>query len=311
MFFEQVICKHGIPDHIITDRGTQFTSRFWKRVCSYLTVDHRLSTAFHPQTDGQTERQNQTMEQYLRAFANYEQTNWVELLPLAEFAYNNSIHTTTRLTPFFANYGYHPEMQFKPPSELKSAKTPSERSADSFIDRLREAHTRLKQNVLEAQEKQAKWTIGKETNFRIGELVWLSARHIHTTRPSKKLDYKRLGPYRVSEVINNRAYRLDLPPAMRIHNVFHVSLLDRYAPPIEGQHPSEPEPTIVAQEAAESEYEVERILDSKIRYRKLYYHVQWAGYNYLRTTWEPASNLENAQQLVDEFHAANPGKPHG
>ena len=66
MFFEHVMCKHGIPDHIITDRGTQFTSRFWKRVCSYLTVDHRLSTAFHPQTDGQTERQNQTMEQYLR-----------------------------------------------------------------------------------------------------------------------------------------------------------------------------------------------------------------------------------------------------
>ena len=93
---------------------------------------------------------------------------------------------------------------------------------------------------------------------------------------------------------------------MRIHNVFHVSLLDRYTPPVAGQHPPEPQPTIVDDH---DEYEDERILDSKRRYRKLYYHVQWAAYNYLQTTWEPASNLENAQDLVDEFHAANPTKP--
>jgi len=100
LFFEHVICKRGVPDNIVTDRGTQFTCRFWTRVCSHLSTDHRLSTAFHPQTDGQTERQNQTMEQYLRAFCNYEQDNWVELMPLAEFAYNNAIHASTRMTPF-------------------------------------------------------------------------------------------------------------------------------------------------------------------------------------------------------------------
>jgi transposase InsO family protein len=87
MFFEEVICKHGVPSNIVTDRGSQFTSRFWNRVCSHLSIDYRLSTSFHPQTDGQTERQNQTTEQYLRAFATYEQDNWVDLLPLAEFAY--------------------------------------------------------------------------------------------------------------------------------------------------------------------------------------------------------------------------------
>jgi transposase InsO family protein len=92
MFFEHVICKRGVPDNIVTDRGKEFTSRFWKRVCTHLRINHRLSTAFYPQTDGQTERQNQTMDQYLRALCNYEQDNWVELLPLAEFAYNNSVH---------------------------------------------------------------------------------------------------------------------------------------------------------------------------------------------------------------------------
>jgi hypothetical protein len=308
LFFEHVICKHGVPDHIITDRGTQFTSRFWKRVCDYLSMDHRLSTAFHPQTDGQTERQNQTMEQYLRAFANYEQDNWVELLPLAEFAYNNSIHSSTRLTPFFASYGYHPDMQFKPPKELRNpvARVATERSADEFTEKLRECHDRLKENLAVAQERQMRHAGGKSVKFDVGDDVWLSTRNIRTSRPSKKLDYKRTGPYKVSKVINDNAYRLDLPPTMRIHNVFHVSLLDRYMPPVEGQHPPEPQPTIVDDN---DEYEVERILDSKLRYRKLHYHVQWAGYNYLRTTWEPAKNLENAQDLVDEFHAANPTKP--
>ena len=103
MFFEHVICKQGVPDNITTDRVKEFTSRFWDRVCSHLSINHRLSTAFHPQTDGQTESPNQTMEQYLRAFCNYEQDNWVELLPLAEFAYNNSIHHSTLMTPFWPN----------------------------------------------------------------------------------------------------------------------------------------------------------------------------------------------------------------
>jgi transposase InsO family protein len=100
MFFEHVTGQGGTPDSIVTDRRMEFASRCWNRVCSHLSINHRLSTAFHPQTDGQTERQNQTMEQYLRAFSNYEQDNWVELLPLAEFAYNNSVHHSTQMTPF-------------------------------------------------------------------------------------------------------------------------------------------------------------------------------------------------------------------
>ena len=143
--------------------------------------------------------------------------------------------------------------------------------------------------------------------FDVGEMVWLATRHIRTTRPSKKLDYKRTGPFKVSQVINDNAYKLGLPPTMRIHNVFHVSLLDRYTPPVEGQHVAEPQPTIVDDDS--EQYEVERILDSKRRYRKLYDHVQWAGYNCLHTTWEPAEILENAAELVYEFHTANPTNP--
>jgi len=304
LFFEHVICKRGVPDNIVTVCGTQFTSRFWTRVCSHLSTDHRLSTAFHPQTDGQTERHNQTMEQYLRAFCNYEQDNWVELLPLAEFAYNNAIHASTRMTPFWANYHYHPVMQFKAPKQPSSLN--SEIQADAFAAGLEETHQTLRKNLQEAQANQTKYAGGKEVVFEVGDKVWLSTRHFRTTRPSKKLDYKRTGPYTVSKVINKNAYKLDLPYTIRKHNVFHVSLLDRYTPPTAGQPPSEPQPTVVDDS---DEWEVDRILDSKRRYRKLHYLVQWAGYSYVRTSWEPAENLGNAQELVDEFHREHPRKP--
>jgi len=307
MFFEHVICKHGVPDNIITDCGTQFTSRFWARVCSHLSINHRLSTAFHPQTDGQTERQNQTMERHLRAFCNYEQDNSVELLPLAKFAYNNSLHASTRMTPFRALYHRNPQMQFKAPkppaSHLKS-----EIEADTVLEGLEDTHRILRENLLKAQQQQTKHAGGKQIIFEVGDQVWLSTKHFRTTRPSKKLDYKRTGPYTVSRVINKNAYKLDLPNTMRNHNVFHVSLLDRYAPPVTGQPPSEPQPTIV-EDAGVQEWEVEWILDAKLRYRNLHYLVQWAGYSHIRTSWEPAENLENAQEMVDEFHRTHPEKP--
>ena len=224
MFFEHVICKHGVPDNIITDRGTQFTSRFWTRVCSHMSIDHLLSTAFHPQTDGQTERQNQTMEKYLRAFCNYEQDNWVELLPLAEFAYNNSVHASTMMTLFWAVHHRHSKKQSRAPKA--PANLTSEVQADAVFEGLKETHRILRENLLDAQERQTKYAGGKEITFEVGDRVWLSTKHFRTTRPSKKLDYKRAGLYTVSKIINQNAYKLNLPKTMRNHNVFHVSHLD-------------------------------------------------------------------------------------
>jgi len=152
LFFEHILCKHGVPDNIVTDRGKEFTSRFWARDCFHMSTDHLLSTAFHPQTDGQMERQNQTMEQYLRAFCNYEQDNWVELLALAEFAYNNSVYTSTQMTPFWANYHFHPEMQFKRPKAPTIAW--SEVKADMMLAGGDETHEILRQTLREAQTRQ-------------------------------------------------------------------------------------------------------------------------------------------------------------
>jgi len=148
-FFEHIICKRGVPEIIVTDRNTQFTSWFWTQVCSHLRNDHWLSTAFHPQTKRRRECQNQTMEQYPRACCNYQQDNWVELLMLAKFAYNNMVHASTRITPFWANYHYHPVMQCKALKQPPSLKLDIE--ADIFAVGLEETHLTLSKNLQEAQ----------------------------------------------------------------------------------------------------------------------------------------------------------------
>ena len=108
VFLRRVICVFGVPRGIVSDRGSVFTSHFWSALCYHMKVTRRLSTAFHPQSDGQTERQNQALEHYLRCYCNYRQNDWVSKLPLAEFTYNNSRHSTIGCTPFYALYGYDP-----------------------------------------------------------------------------------------------------------------------------------------------------------------------------------------------------------
>jgi transposase InsO family protein len=114
LFLSNIFRLHGLPDTIVSDRGPQFASRFWTHLCNSLKIEPCLSTAFHPEIDGQTERTNSIMEQYLRAYANYQQDNWEQFLPMAEFAANNHVSETTGLSPFFTNYGMHHKIDFEP-----------------------------------------------------------------------------------------------------------------------------------------------------------------------------------------------------
>ena len=116
LVFNHVICLHGLPADIVFDRGPHFSSQFWSRLFELLGTKVNLSSAFHPQSDGQSERVNQVLEQYLRCAVNYNQDNWLDLLPSAEFAYNNSVHSSTKTTLFFANYGYHPRFDIRAPT---------------------------------------------------------------------------------------------------------------------------------------------------------------------------------------------------
>jgi len=149
-FLQQVIRPHGLPSSIVSDRGSLFTSDFWKRVTEALGISRNLSTAFHPQTDGQTERANATLEQYLRAYCNYQQDDWERLLPIAEFSYNNTQTGTTRITTFVANYRYHP--RFVPDLGTRNDET---LEVSEYVEALRRLHEEIRAEIKEAQMSQA------------------------------------------------------------------------------------------------------------------------------------------------------------
>jgi len=149
-FLQQIIRPHGLPSSIISDRGILFTSDFWTRITKALGISRNLSTAFHRQTDGQTERANATLEQYLRAYCNYQQDDWEKLLPIAEFCYNNTQTGTTRITPFLPNYGYHP--QFLPDLGPRNNETPE---VSEYVAALRKLHKELQVEIKDAQMAQA------------------------------------------------------------------------------------------------------------------------------------------------------------
>ena len=305
LYLRHVFKHHGLPDNIVSDRGAQFTSRLTKSLLELCDIRGNKSTAYHPQSDGQTERVNQVLEQFLRIFCDYQQTDWSQLLPLAEFAYNNAKHSSTRVSPFFANYGRHPRCTIR----LTASTNPT---ADGLVSRLEAIHVQIKKDLAEAQ---AKYKLHFDAHvkslpdFKVGDLVWLSRRNISTTRPSPKLDHRRLGPFKILECIGESklVFKLDLPHTMRIHPVFHGSLLTLYRPnTIPGRiQPPAPPVTVDGHE----EYEVHEILDSKIERGKLRYLVDWVGWGPEDRQWEPAEHLENSADAVARFHARYPLRP--
>ena len=304
LILANVVRLHGLPDDITSDRGAPFISHFWKRLFHILGTTTKLSTAFHPQTDGQTERVNQVLEQYLRCVVSYQQDDWTTFLPLAEFAYNNTLHSSIGTSPFFANFGFQPRFNVSIPSGSVNP------SAEERARQLKDIHQDLTLELAHAQDRQktaADNLRAPAPQFQVGDMVWLLRRHITTTRPCSKLDYTKLGPFRISERINPVAYRLDLPFHYRIHNVFHVSLLEVYhASALPGRQPTRPPPIELV---SGDEYEVEEILDSKLFRRKLYYLVLWKGYPLSEATWEPPHHLMNAAEAVRDFHLRYPSKP--
>ena len=306
LFIAYIVKLHGLPASIVSDRGSIFTSKFWSTLSRLLKIDARRSTAYHPQTDGQTERLNQILEQYLRIYCNHQQDNWHDLLPLAEFAYNNAHQSTIQTSPFYANYGYHPHFHVEFLPETPNA--PAAPAAENLASRLQNLHEQLVENVTAAQNYQATFYDTKHTpsEFKPGDRVWLDARNLPTSRPSKKLDWKRLGPFEIAKRIGTQAYQLKLPATMRIHPTFHVSLLDPYRESLIPDRVQRPPPP--ARIGAHEYFEVEAILDSKLIRRRLFYLIKWQGYPDSENSWESATNV-SAPDLIRQFHEAYPTKP--
>lgn len=307
LFRDNVWRHHGLPEQIISDRGSQFVSDFTRELNRLLGIQTKPSTAFHPQTDGQTERINQEIEQYLRMFANQRQDDWAEWLPLAEFAYNNRIHASTRRTPFEMDTGRHPRMGFEPRRQSKVE------AADEFVKRMKKVTEETRSALQQAASDMARFYNHHRSShepFKVGEKVWLDSRNIKTTRPAKKLDDKWFGPFIIEKVVSPNAYRLKLTTAFRrLHPVFNITLLRRFNPDTVAERPQPDHPEPELDEKGEETYEVEAILDSRLHYRKLQYLVSWKGYGPEYNTWEPYNNMEKSKELVDKFHQESPSAP--
>ncbi|KAK9017532.1 hypothetical protein V6N11_080011 [Hibiscus sabdariffa] len=274
LYIREVIRLHGVPTSIVCDRDLKFTSRFWKSLQKSLGIRLNLSTAFHPQTDGQSERMIQILEDMLRACAIDFGKNWERSIPLVEFAYNNSYQSLIQMDPFEALYG----RRCRTPlcwSELGESKVLGPQMIQDTEKQVRVIHDRLKQ----AFDRQKAYADTKRRDIQ---------------HEKGKLSPRYIGPFEVLEKVGPVAYRLALPPEFdKIHNVFHVSMLRKYRS--DPSHVLEPEEVELNPDLSYEEEpvmfldrEVKRLKNKNVSLVK----VLWRNHNVEEATWEPEETMK-------------------
>jgi transposase InsO family protein len=293
---DRLIRYHGIPKTIVSDRDKLFTSNYWATLMAEIGTKRKLSTAYHPQTDGQTERTNRTMKTYLKIYSNTSQNNWVSLLAMAQLSYNNKLSEATGQTPYFANHGKHPNL-FE-----RTLPSPRAEAAMKSAEEMKTIHEEMSKKILHAQTQSISYVNKKRKTapqLKRGDKVYLHTKNLRTKRPSKGLDHVKVGPFLISKQNGPVTYTLELPPDAKIHPRFHVSLLE----------PADPETplqrTFRYETEEEKEFEVEKILDHRLndnpRDPETWYLVKWLGYDETENTWEPETNLKNCRQLLAQY----------
>jgi Reverse transcriptase (RNA-dependent DNA polymerase)/RNase H-like domain found in reverse transcriptase/Integrase zinc binding domain/Chromo (CHRromatin Organisation MOdifier) domain/Retroviral aspartyl protease len=302
LFIDHVFQYHGMPQHMVTDRDPRFTSDFWQQVFQQLGTTQSLSSAYHPQTDGNTERVNRVMEDMLRHFVAADQSNWEALLPMVAFAINGSHHDSIQTSPFMLNFGRMPRAPMQ--AALKVAGSQGKApGATQFVAELAEAQRKAKTCLEAAQQRQKAYADQKrrDVELKVGQQVLLSTKNL-TLRMvgSAKLLPKFIGPFNIISKINPVAYRLELPDSLPVHNVFHVSLLKEYV--ASGKVKPPPLPTLID---GELEFDVDMILHHRYKSQGkkqiTEYLVKWEGYDHEHNTWEPESNCLNCPEKVQEY----------
>ncbi len=295
--YQHVISKFGVPSDIVSDRDTRFTSDVWQSLATTLRIKLNMSSAHHPRTDGQTERFNSTIEQYLRMYINFQQDDWAQHLDSCAFALNNSVSESTKMSPNEVIFGYQPTIF--PAPDLQPDIEPTD--IEQFVSSRRKIFERCTANMSLAQQTHAK-NFNKHRSqahtFKTGDNVWLIHSHLSTERPSRKLGQQKYGPFRILEPVGTRSFKLKMHPSSKIHPVFHVEHLLPYhsederlpntstASDDSTSYPSDDSTFSSTPPVASNK--ITKILGKRTRGVNTQYRVQYGSNSLPHYKWEPA-----------------------
>lgn len=313
LFVERVVHVFGLPERIIADRDKRWATEFWKSIVSHFGSVMALASSHHPQTDGQTEILNATIEQMLRAYVAEDRTTWSNWLSVLAFAYNSSVHSSTTYSPNYLLLGYTPRLAsaaiVKETDPASRPYLPSQKAED-FVHSLAEVRNAARDALVLAQEKQAKaYNKGRRPpdDIKVGDMVLVNPhtlKLVEVEGTGKKLVQRTIGPFEVMEKVNPLVYRLRLPDTYPMHSIFNIHHLKKYhsSPPELGERTILP-PT--RDGIATPETEIEAILGHKYSSKKTgsrrMYLVRWAGYGPADDQWMSEYDLRNAPEVKRDY----------
>jgi len=338
LFLEYYVRLHGLPNIIVSDRDVHFTSDFWRKLMEIWKTKLAMSTAFHPQTDGLAEKANSIVERYLRAYKTNRQRSWDKLLSLAEFAYNSTIQTAIKMTPFEADIGYVPRMPLDTLAAVRERSTAprsvsghatkkrsneanSMSSGQSFAQRMHDMLVEIRQSLFRAQEE---YIISANNHrrphtFQTGDKVYISTRNLPVTyvndgttdgKPDnshrKALQHRYMGEFELGKARGENAFEIaDFPKHWRLSRTVNVDMLKHstvdHARPQDGPPPLRIERNDAFSDA-EACFELEKILSRRRNSAKkgrVEFEVKWVGEE--EHTWEPLENLTHAEEALADF----------
>jgi Integrase zinc binding domain/Chromo (CHRromatin Organisation MOdifier) domain len=290
LYLENVFRWFGLPRKIISDRDPRFTSHFGKAITQALGITQNLSTAFHPQTNGLSERKNQWIEQYLRLICT-NQDDWAHWLPMTTAVHNNAQNATTGFSPNTLLLGW------EPPLSPDQTTPTSNQKAEDYVEKFQK--NRLM--AILALNKAASAHAPLSSKYSQGQRVWLEGKNLPISHGTVKLSPKRYGPFIITKLISPVASQLDLPASWNIHPIFHNNLLTPYVETnAHGPNFTRPPPDLIDGEA---EYEVEAIRSHRYfgKNKRLQYLLKWKGYPEADNTWESEDQL-NAPELLKQYN---------
>jgi hypothetical protein len=319
IFIDSVVRHHGVPASVVSDRGPQFVSKFWDALWARLGSKIERSTAHHAETDGKSEREQKTLETWLRAFCTEFPQDWDRLLPLAELALNSMPAAASGMSPYQLLYGREPALSVDRAlaqdgdgaRDLGEEPSAAVEAAKARWAQMARAWHRVRGKLLTAQDRMKRNADQhrRPAQFKEGDAVLLATEHlkISDSRFNRKLAHLFCGPFPIKRVINANAYELELPAHMRIHPTVNISRLRPYRdgrPAFPGRPASEalsrPPPEAVDPAGADV-YELERLLAQRGAGANARYLVLWKGYPYTEATWEPLRGLAGAQLALADF----------